>query len=252
MTLYKGNLPGTAFYRGSSAVSKLYIGSTQVWPNPYTPPSLGSGTLFTNTTNFTTNTWASAFTAGSTKALIMLVARTSVASVITMTVTYQGVSATQRVFKSEDGAAGQAIGWIGTLTGLTNGAAGDIVVTFSGQCGNVCGRIVNLNNWSGSVGNGQVTTYHGTTKASQTSSLVVTQTGSLLVGLGGGVSGLLDPFGASGWTKDGEVDCGSSDSTDTAAAFWHKTAGNSGVTESLVSASNKNYTDLVSGCLELV
>jgi hypothetical protein len=251
----RGSTAPVTFKRGSAAVTKLYRGRLLVWEAatvvPYVPPVLGTGIDFDEGTNFSTFTWSNLFTPVGARVILRLVARASGAGQPNLTATFQGKPVTL-IVEHHLTSANRGLVFIGHVAGLTSGSPGNLTVNLEGNWGNVTGRICNISNWSGNVG-GKAAAAVTKTTATNTHSVVeipVQQGGSLAVAVAGACTGTMDPYTASGWTKETDEHSGSGvEDTDTSAGFFNRVLGSGQYGFTWTGATN--HTQLMAAAAEL-
>jgi hypothetical protein len=206
-------------------------------------PSLGTISTLTNTGAITpTITFTGGHTSATGNVLVFFHGRRTASSVTSTSITVGGVSATEVTSTTTPTTNGHAIASAWVATGVPTGSAEDVVITVaaSGAINNPILFVCDIANWSGTTGG--VNSVRTTTAASSITVSATVATGKLIMAMGGGINGGLDPFSATGWTKQAEIDNGTADNTDNAAALFSKTSASTSESAVITSAaSDENW-----------
>jgi hypothetical protein len=253
----RGTAAPVTLKRGSSPVVKLYRGSILIWEAAttpiYVPPVLGTGVDFNEGTNFNTFTWNNLFTPVGSRAIVRLVARAHGAGQPNISLTFQGKPVTL-IVEHHLTSTGRGLVFIGHVAGLTPGSPGDLTVNLEGNWGNVTGRICNISGWTGNIGGKAAAAVAKTTAANThgVTEIPITQGGSLAVAVAGACTGTMDPYTATGWTKETDEDSGSGVADlDTSAGFFNRLLGTTGTQYGFTWAGAATHTQLLAAAAEL-
>lgn len=173
-----------------------------------------------------------------------------------LTVKLGGITATPRA-AAEGGLAGRAGVWIGTVRGLSTGAARNLTVTSASTIGKIVARVNDLVDWTGGIGAvaADFRTGATNTKAFAVAAAVQSSSGRI-AGIGGAVNANCSPLSADGWTRVGPA--GASNTVGTAAGasscadFFNTNGGEPGDATTLRIVSDTGWTDWAAAWVELL
>jgi hypothetical protein len=211
----------------------------------------GTVTTLTISSFINDETWPAAHTSASGSVAVLMIGRVQGVPPAVDDVIVGGVVLTAQ--GSAFGSANaQSWVWGGTASGVPTGSAQDVYVNgSSATIGNIILFVVDLISWTGGVSAGTAvrSATAGTTSISPTKTLA--GTGRRLLAIGGAISGLCDPYSATGWTKLGESDNGPNPGSDSSAALFSKIGGIGGATDGPTITSATAFDHWAGHILEL-